>query len=245
LVSDDLLIDLLASKSYYPKEKVLLILAYCDGDPVSIAAIQVIAINHGGTDIAKRNVRQILSRDLKGHVTELPDGWILTPSGRKYVQHDVLPQDPASTREAALHLRSYLNKIANPDTRDFVEEAVECLEASLLRSAVIMSWVGAVSVLYDHVVTCRLEDFNARADKTRPRGWNKPAVTREDLATIGESDFLDIIANLSIITDNVKKELKSRLTLRNSCGHPNDFPIEKYQVEAHIASLISHVYSKF
>jgi hypothetical protein len=37
---------------------------------------------------------------------------------------------------------------------------------------------------------------------------------------MGEHDFLDVLAALSIIGKNVKDELQKALKLRNGCGHP-------------------------
>jgi len=38
------------------------------------------------------------------------------------------------------------------DTRAFVEEAIVAYEGGLYRSCVVFSWVGSVSLLYDHVI---------------------------------------------------------------------------------------------
>jgi hypothetical protein len=48
-------------------------------------------------------------------------------------------------------LRALLAKVKDADTRSFVEEAVQCYELELNRSAVVMSWVAAVHVLKKEV----------------------------------------------------------------------------------------------
>lgn len=146
--------------------------------------------------------------------------------------------------ESANSLKPHLLKIKNIDTRNFVEEAINCFEAGLYRSAVVMSWVGAVSLLYDHVLAHRLADFNAEARRRDPK-W-KNATTKDDLALMKESEFLDILAALSIIGKNVKEQLKSHcLSLRNACGHPNSFKVGRKMAEAHLETLLLNVYEVF
>jgi hypothetical protein len=57
----------------------------------------------------------------------------------------------SSVRPAAVQiatgLRDLLVKISDSDTRAFVEEAVQCYEYELYRSAIIMSWLAAMHVL--------------------------------------------------------------------------------------------------
>jgi hypothetical protein len=243
LLTDDLLVDFLASKDLSQRDKVLLILASSNGTPLSISAIKNIGISHGLRRIEGWNLPRTLG-DTKGLAVKVPEGWKLTGPGITHIKTNFLPDDPSSTREIAINLRSHLEKVSNIETREFVEESIRCLEADLKRSAVVMSWVGAISVLYDHVIAHRLADFNTEA-KRRFAKW-KPAVTRDDLALMQESDFLDILAHLSILGKNVKEDLKNNcLNLRNSCGHPNSYKVGKHKVEAHIETLILNVYEKF
>lgn len=60
-----------------------------------------------------------------------------------------------------------------------------------------------------------------------------------------ESIFLDILESISVIGNDVKKELKKCLDLRNSCGHPNSLVIGENRVAAHVEILILNVFSKF
>lgn len=241
----ELLIDLLASKDLSQPDKVLLILESQNGVPTKSTEIVNIGVSHGLRQILSWNVHAVLAKiQNKGHISKLPDGWILTGPGRIYVQTKFSLADPASTKETALNLRIHLEKISNPDTREFVEEAIACLEAKQLKSAVVMSWVGAISVLYDFVLANKLTEFNARA-KVVKKDW-KEAITKDDLAKMKESDFLDILAYLSILGGNVKEDLKNNcLNLRNSCGHPSSFKVGKHKVEAHIETLIQNVFEKF
>ncbi len=243
LLTTEELTDFLVSTDLSRRDKILLTLAYSLGTPLPLSKIKQMAIKFGLRELEKWNVADILARS-RSLVVKLPDGWQLTKSGVSYVKTELLKRDPASTKDIAINLRGHLGGIQNPDTRAFVEEAISCLEANLFRSAVVMSWVGAISILYDYVISTRLSDFNTEA-KSRRSDW-KMAVTKDDLAMMREAEFLDILANLSIIGKNTKEHLKNNcLNLRNSCGHPSSMIIGKHTVEAHIEFLLLNIYEKF
>ncbi|PLZ02053.1 hypothetical protein CY652_13075 [Burkholderia sp. WAC0059] len=140
-------------------------------------------------------------------------------------------------------LRKQLATITNETTRTFVEESIKALEARLYRSAIVLSWVGAVSVLYDHVLSTCLNNFNAEAVR-REAKW-KAAKTQDDLARMKEFDFLQVLAALSVIGKSVKEELEVCLKLRNGCGHPNSLVVGEQRASAHIEMLIQNVFAKF
>ena len=81
--------------------------------------------------------------------------------------------------------------------RSFVEEAIACAEAGYHRAAVVLSWVGALAVLYELVTKKHLIAFNSEAQR-RDAKW-RSAKTTDDLARIKEYDFLQILEAISII----------------------------------------------
>jgi hypothetical protein len=147
------------------------------------------------------------------------------------------------TAKSAVNLRAYLATIKDADTLSFLDEAVTCLETGLLRAAVVLSWVGAVSVLYRHVINNSLAAFNAEATR-RDAKW-KPARTEDDLALMKEHDFLNVLEAISVIGKSVKLELQNSLGLRNACGHPNSYKLGPARVAAHVEALILNVFQKF
>jgi hypothetical protein len=124
-----------------------------------------------------------------------------------------------------------------------VEQAISAFEHKLYRAAVVLSWVGAVSLLYAHVVANELAAFNTEAKKRNAK-W-KTAKTRDDLTLMGERDFLQILQAISVIGKNVKQELEHRLDLRNGCGHPNSLVVAESMVSAHLEALTLNVFAKF
>ena len=130
---------------------------------------------------------------------------------------------------------------AEPEIAGYVEEAVDCFATGAYRAAVILSWVGAISVLHGLVLAHHLDDFNREASK-RQSNW-RGAKNRQDLSRMNESRFLQILVSLSILSKPVHKELAQCLALRNSCGHPSDLRLSRNRVASHIETLVLNVYS--
>lgn len=67
----------------------------------------------------------------------------------------------------------------------------------------------------------------------------------DDLATLKEAEFLNILERIGVLTKAQQKELQNCLDRRNTAGHPNSASFEEVTVGAHIHELISKVYSKY
>ena len=147
---------------------------------------------------------------------------------------------PVPPMQVAADLRAHLEKVKNPATRAFVEEAIKCHEAKLYRSAIVMSWIAAVDVLYREVVANHLAAFNTDAQKANSK-W-KTAVNEDGLARMGEADFLDRLVPIGVIGKNVKEELAKALKLRNGCGHPNSLKTGPNMVASHLEMLLLNVF---
>jgi hypothetical protein len=145
--------------------------------------------------------------------------------------------------QVATDLRELLTKVKDEETRAFVEEAVQCYEFELYRSAVVMSWLAAFHVLKKEVHTKHLATFNAEAKRIDAK-W-KPAITLDDLGIMKEATFLERLVAISVIGKNVKDELQGCLKLRNGCGHPSSLKVLPNRVTSHIEILIANVLQPF
>ena len=222
----------------------LLLLLLADGaKPKLPNAIKLIAREVGlrpkTTD--KWNISLSLGRS-KGLAISVPGGWEVTPAGLTHLRERTLIGD-VHVSPSATKLRLVLTKITNERTREFVEEAVVCYEAEKYRASTVLSWVGAVAVLYEHVFALSLAAFNA--ELLRRNAKAKQVVALDDFTELKEDLFLDILQAISVIGKSVKDELKQRLQLRNGCGHPNNLAIGQHMAAAHLESLIANVYLKF
>jgi hypothetical protein len=144
---------------------------------------------------------------------------------------------------AIASLRRASSGISSQHAKEFIDEAIGCAEASFHRAAIVLSWVGAIRVMQEHVVTNRLSDFNTEALRRDTR-W-RPARTADDLSRLKEYDFLQILEAISVIGKSVKAELEGCLKLRNGCGHPSSLQVSENRTASHIESLVLNVFSKF
>ncbi len=240
------LIESLHKKRLSRQDTILLILCVHSDEAKGVVDIKKLGRKAGLTEILKWNVSETLRR-AKGLAIRLPEGWAVTSKGKDHIRKiDVLPDRKSpETIHVATSLRQAIKKISNADTIAFLEEAITCFEVGLYRSAVVLSWVGAISLLHNQIIKSHLAIFNAEAQK-RDAKW-KSAKISDDLSRMKESDFLDIIGTppVSLIGKNVKDELKNSLQLRNACGHPNSLKIGENRVSAHLEVLILNIFSKF
>ena len=223
-------------------DKLLLCAALDVSTPKSVSTIKDIAKKAGFRQIDKWNVSLLLSRS-KGLAIRIDSLWELTDSGKEKVAQLAGGAVSGVTPKITSSLRSHLSSISNHDTVAFLEEAIRCYETKLYRSAVVLSWVGATSLLYDYVVAHKLTEFNTEAIKRDPK-W-KIAKIKDDLANLKEYNFLQILHSISVIGKSVKDELEGCLKFRNGCGHPNSLTIGENRVSGHIETLMLNVFSKF
>ena len=223
------------------RDKLLLILATFD-QPAQLADMRTRAEEAGFRVPKKWNMSDVLGRS-GGLGIRVPSGWELSDTGKNHLRSLGVDSVSPAAMQVAADLRKHLENVHNVTTRAFVEEAIKCHEAKLYRSAIVMSWVAAVDVLYREVVANHLATFNAEAQKANAK-W-KAAVNEDSLAKMQEADFLDRLVPIGVIGKNVKEELAKALKLRNGCGHPNSLKIGPNMVASHIETLILNVFEHF
>lgn len=223
------------------RDKLLLTLATFD-KPVQLADIRSRAEEAGFKLPKKWNLSNVLGRS-GGLAIRIPAGWELSETGKNHLRNLGLDSISPAAMQVAADLRKHLEGVQNPTTRAFVEEAIKCHEAKLYRSAIVMSWMAAVDVLYHQVATKHLAAFNAEAKNFNAK-W-KPALNEDGLARMGEADFLDRLVPIGVIGKNVKEELAKALKLRNGCGHPNSLKVGQNTVAGHLEILLMNVFEPF
>ncbi len=242
MLDRDSLKDLLHQSELSNTDRLLLCLGVQERVPKSVTEITAIAKSAGLAKAKNWNISSYLAKS-NGLAIRTDSGWELTTDGKKRVATLAGSLVNTPVPRVAATLRSHLSKITNKDTAAFLDEAVRCYETKLYRAAVVLSWVGAMSVLYDHVIAHKLADFNAEANR-RDAAW-RTAKKKDDLARMKEYDFLQVLSAISVIGKSVKEELESCLKFRNGCGHPNSLQIGEARVSAHIETLMLNVFSVF
>ena len=123
---------------------------------------------------------------------------------------------------------------------------ISSMEHECYRSAVVLSWCGAIALLREHILndSSLLAASNAEAKKRNPK-W-KDVQVADDFSRMLEYGFLQVLPAVSTkVFKNLKQELEAALKLRNSCGHPNSLVVGKQKVLAHVEILSENVFTKF
>lgn len=233
--TEDLVRHLHGSHTYTDK---LLIIMHFIASPTKIDAIKA-----GFNEIQKWNVSSKLRSIGNGYVIRSLKGWQITSLGSAYLVEKGCQLNERVLVEQATTLRSLVFELNDVDTKQYLTEAIKCIENRLYRASVVMTWSAAIHILKKEVEDKYLNVFNDQARKIS-QNW-RTARTSDDLGLMNEKDFLDRLENISLIGKDVKRQLQECLTLRNSCGHPNSLRVEKHRVASCLEILILNVFQRF
>lgn len=220
--------------------------------PAQLSSIRDKAVDVGFREINKWNVAGVLLRAAKdGQVAQRKEGWRLLGPGLEVIREYYKPEG-AIVQESRHALKKYLSEITDLQRQSFIEEAIKSFDVGAHRAAIVLSWVGAVHIIQEHVIKSQRLAFNeagaARAAKVSAAGGDfifSPVKTLKDFGTIGESDFLQVCQDAGILHKAEKQQLTERLNLRNQCGHPNPLAVAEHVVASHIEILMRNVYAKY
>lgn len=232
--------DALTCKDITKTDKYLLIVGHHDG-PVKGADIRAIAKENGWKEGAKSVPAPFLTKSK--HALLLPKGWTLTGPGRATLEDRGLISKIGVLTPVTRTLEKYILDLHDPDKARFVEEAIACVKNKSYRAAIVLTWVGALYLMYNYVLREKLSEFNAEINRRHPK--SKLAGTVDDLAGLKEAEFLNVLEHISVITKAEAKELGSCLDRRNTAGHPNSHTFTEVGVGNHIETLISSVYRHY
>lgn len=142
-------------------------------------------------------------------------------------------------------LAALVGRISGEAEKQFLAEAIACLEVEARRAVVVMIWLMTVDHMQRYVLTHKLVDFNT-AWARRPDNRGRAIAVQDHFLEIrDESTFIEILRSAAIITNDVRKILDEKLGFRNTCAHPNDIVIPESKVLAAIEDLVYNVLLKY
>ena len=236
--------DVLSDKKFTNKEKILYAISQFP-DGITTSGLNEYLLKNG---FDAKNVLKNLTQHLnsyKGLIVKIDSkDWKLNKNGENFIKENSEFSLGTDEKVEIKKLKALLKNIKDPQILTFLTEAVKCSEENLFRAAIVLSWVGAVSILHDYTFKNRLKDYNIAGRSRFIKDW-KDAKVVTDLSNIKETNFLQLILDIGIIDKNVKPELDACLKRRNSCGHPNSLKVGTHTVNSHIEILILNVFEKF
>lgn len=153
------------------------------------------------------------------------------------------------TRRAVIQtsgaLRSLEASIADPQTKAFLVETVDCFEAGANRAAVIMAWVLAFDHFLNWVFANKLTEFNRSYAASNAKNPPSPISSIEDFEAINEDRIITICRSAGIITNGVRDILTTGLRTRNTAAHPSDVMVAQSKTISVIEDLVTNVLKKY
>jgi hypothetical protein len=155
---------------------------------------------------------------------------------------DIARQAPAQ----ALHSLRESAQRAPANYRQYLEEAIDCYEASAYRGAVLMVWAATIEHLYS-VIEGHRGGFGAieTANKSRfgtARNYRQIS-KKNDLLYINDANFLLLCEDSGVFNKNARGLLEDALKTRNRCGHPTGYALGREEVVIFIERLINNFIS--
>ena len=166
--------------------------------------------------------------------------------GEYEVEHIHSPLDTIFKSESSnintKDLKRALTRLKNEDEKEYLLEAINCIESGVYRAGVIFAWTAAISNIHQRCFKYDSIDLNAAIKKYYP---GAPTIKRiEDFSYIKDNTVLEASRELGIFDSNEKNVLVECLSTRNKCGHPGNYKPKPLKVAAFFEDLINVVFLK-
>jgi hypothetical protein len=190
----------------------------------------------------KANIAQTLVRSVP-EVEQTGRLWSITGTGIEPVRDWLALPDPLAappeTDADVTVLRQLTQRIPDETTREYIDEALKCLEVGARRAAVVFLWTGAVSAVREAVWSHDVRQIEAALQCHNPRAKFKK---RNDFSGVKDADLLQVAQDLAVYDKSEKKRLGEALDLRNDCGHPVKYRPGEKKVSSFIEDLLNIVF---
>ena len=175
-------------------------------------------------------------------LTEGKRTWKLTQTGTSHVLA-LLGNLDSTVEENVSILSKQIESIEDPDVREYLTEARDCVKIGAHRAAVVFAWVGAVRLIQLALVNVGLPRANDAILKHYQKA--KTVKTIDDFEFIQEATQLLAARDVEIFDKGEAEILKHCLDVRNKCGHPGKYKPGPKKLASIIEDLVSVVYSRY
>jgi len=167
--------------------------------------------------------------------------WSLTETGRQLIRGKLdLPAADVEVEHDVGALEQVVQKISNPEIKDYLEEAVKCLQVGALRACVVFVWSGAIRTIQERILSAGGTGVTAALQKHDPKC--RSVTTIDDFAYVKDDTTLLAARDLGVLDKNQKDTLKEALGLRNRSGHPGKYRPGVKKVSSYIEDVVSIVF---
>lgn len=245
------LVELIAPLAKNPhQDRVLAVLYYCERyekkTALTVDEVRQELKNARAKGWAKVNVADVLSKSGPLVDTGGKQGkkriWNLTDSGRQHVRILFgLPKAEVEREHDVGTLEDVVAKVQNADVRDYLAEAIKCLQVGSLRACTVFVWVAAIRTIELSMMSKGSGTVTAALQKHDPKA--RVINSLDDFAHVKDATILLAAKDLGILDKNEKDTLTEGLNLRNRCGHPGKYCPGVKKVSAFVEDITSIVFA--
>jgi hypothetical protein len=198
------------------------------------------------TGWAKVNVADVLSKSGPlvdtGGLQGKKRLWNLTDSGREHVRQLLgLPKADVEVEHDVGTLEELVARVSDSDVRDYLDEALRCLQVGALRACVVFVWTAGIRTIHTGAMAKGSTAVTSAVQKHDPKARAVKSV--DDFAHVKDATTLLAAKDLGILDKNQKDTLTEALNLRNRCGHPGKYRPGVKKVSAFVEDVTSIVFA--
>lgn len=140
------------------------------------------------------------------------------------------------------YLEQSINLVTDKDERDYLIEALVCLNNGSLRAGIIFAWNAAILNMRNKCFKHGATTLNTAITRHEPKA--KTISKLDDFAYIKDSTTLQVAQDLGEIDKGEKDALVNCLDLRNKCGHPGQYRPKPIKAASFLEELLTIVFKK-
>ncbi len=151
-----------------------------------------------------------------------------------------------SKLETSHLLRGLLSKLATPEDKSFLLEAIDCYEIGARRAAIVMTWLLTINHLYSYIYKNHLAAFNTVLAANKDKRIKITSISKlDDFSEIPEGKFIEFLRASKVISNDVRKILDTKLGIRNTSAHPSAVSISEVKATDFIIDLVENIIIKY
>ena len=167
-----------------------------------------------------KRIAQYLSEGLSSkpqRYLKVQNGYKLERNRREAISEKLGPQRVVV--QTSFELRSIEARMKDGPQKGFLKETIDCFEAGANRATIVMCWILTIDHLFDLILKRHLPAFNSELSKVTDKRVKVSSITnRDDFSDIPEGKFIELLRAASIISNDVRKILDTKLGVRTCIG---------------------------
>ncbi len=126
--------------------------------------------------------------------------------------------------------------ILNLKQSELLAEALQAMEVSLFRPAIIMAWAAFMDFVQEQMST----DGLVKVHQQRPN-WRKWQSLEELRENVPEFQMLEVARDVKLLSKSETKALHGLLSKRNECAHPSGYTPGLNEALGYVSELLNRI----